>query len=1238
MDYNLETLGDGRFQKLCQALLTASYPNVQCLPIEQPDGGRDAFVHHANGFLVFQVKYSKSPATKNERIAISDLIKSEKTKVEALIARGATAYYLMTNISGTSHLDVGSIDLVHEELTSAFGIPSFCWWRDDLERRIESTTGLIWRYPDIFRGSDFLEVLTSGKTGALTANKTGTFRAYVSAQYIRESDVRFQQVQIQNSLLDLFTDTPIGAARDKLPSPDVCKVPEPHLTHIMSTVQQHRYRHYENGSGSLAADWLLAIAPESGLQRIVLEGAPGQGKSTVTQYLAQIQRMRTLRKTGDSTKVPEQHLAHTVRIPLRVDLRDYAAWLTGNDPFAAEKDVRRPLNGSDGIESFLSHQVFTLSGGREFGIDDLTVTLTDSHCLLILDGFDEVADKATRVRLIDQIRSGSERLGNDCCSIQVIVTSRPAAFILSPGFSEREWLHLSLLPMQIEQISAYTDKWIAARSFQSSDGREFKALLLDRVARSHIRSLAQNPMQLAILLSLITTKGRSLPDKRTALYDSYMDLFFGREAEKDETVRENRDVLVQIHQYVAWTLQLDAEKPGGSGSISQADLESLVKQFLISKEHDGDVLRLFTGVVERVGALVSRVEGMLEFEVQPLREYFAGRFLYETAPYSPPGAERGGTRPQRFDALVRRPYWLNVARFYAGCYSAGELASLVSGLKHVGDDTNHNLVSHVQQLSLLFLNDWVFSQEPRTVRDVISFLTSDETLRLLLANRASWEDDRLLLPEKSGRKELVERTREVFLATSEAAYLGRLGLLLRLNLDLSERWLIWEQVRATGDIGFFHASCLGLFLDAEHSRLRELIDLYGDDARQALIAVGRWEALRHEDRVAALSAVIDKRPQLAINRRDGRISKSDVGLYRAYVMANPYIYSFLLVNNASQISFEEVLMRYGVFYPPNAEHDGSEGDESGLFDVTKAAYRASRVSVSDWRTSLEPWSDYIESVRRTWSASSRVYYLAAIAAGIKSKSSRALGFESLLDEKLPLTERARYARLKSSTAWWKRALTDASPGTQTLWVMLLLLAWAPSAVIKAMAARLSRSISELDDECWGDLLIGLRAVISSTGEGRQPLTGFEEATLSSISAPRLKAVLMLRLPRSLSSRILVEQLNEYDGKDQQLGSFLTSRAMNEARRDPKTWRDLITFLKKHNSRPLESDAGQSIGHEGFYYERNHGMPILVAQDVIGSQMSLPLTVLEIAQVTMSRRVGNTSTTLGDLSIEEDWFI
>ena len=73
-------------------------------------------------------------------------------------------------------------------------------------------------------------------------------------------------------------------------------------------------------------------------------------------------------------------------------------------------------------------------------------------------------------------------------------------------------------------------------------------------------------MQLSILLFLIRTKGVSLPDKRTHLYDRYVDVFFDREAEKTEWVLKHRPELEGIHQALGWKLHAAAEV-GGDGTI-----------------------------------------------------------------------------------------------------------------------------------------------------------------------------------------------------------------------------------------------------------------------------------------------------------------------------------------------------------------------------------------------------------------------------------------------------------------------------------------------------------------------------------------------------------------------------------------------------------------------------------------------------------------------------------------------
>ena len=98
-------------------------------------------------------------------------------------------------------------------------------------------------------------------------------------------------------------------------------------------------------------------------------------------------------------------------------------------------------------------------------------------------------------------------------------------------------------------------------------------------------------MQLAILLSLIHTRGASLPDKRTALYDSYVELFFSREAEKSTSVREHRELLIDIHRYLAWVLHSESEQGRSRGSLTEEELHKRVSDYLAHEGYDTSLAR-----------------------------------------------------------------------------------------------------------------------------------------------------------------------------------------------------------------------------------------------------------------------------------------------------------------------------------------------------------------------------------------------------------------------------------------------------------------------------------------------------------------------------------------------------------------------------------------------------------------------------------------------------------------------
>lgn len=1236
MDYDIEALGDDRFQKLCQSILTATYPNVQCLPVNQPDGGRDAFARSEGGVIIFQVKFSRNPSNRSERDAVEALISSEKSKVAGLVAKGATSYVLLTNVSGTSHLDAGSIDRTQAELSAAFGIPAMCWWRDDIERRIEAIDGLIWRYPELLRSTDFLEAIAL-KQGALTSKDAyDVFRSYMEAQYVRDSEVKFQQVQIQNLLLDLFTDTPIAFAREKQPKPlsNACSTGSFQQLSFPAGHEQNIYYHHRQ-TVVHAADWLLRAAPERGLQRIVLEGAPGQGKSTVTQYISQVHRLKSSKNFQHESRVPEHHLEHLIRLPFRVDLRDYSTWLADNDPFAGSKAVPRPAGSIDTLESFIAHQVKHLSGGRQFDVNMLTTLLDGVHCLIVLDGFDEVADVPTRIKIIEQTRLFAARVQRMVMSAQLIVTSRPNAFILSSGFPEREWMHLSLRPLQVAQISEYADKWIVAKELSPIRGKEFKDLLGDRISRPHIRSLAQNPMQLAILLNLINTKGLSLPDKRTALYESYMDLFFGREAEKDEVVRENRDVLMQIHEYVAWMLQTDAERPGGAGSITQEMLEQVVGDFLASKGHEVDVLKLFKGAVERVGALVSRVQGMIEFEVQPLREFFTGRYLYVSAPYSTLGNERGGSRPRRFAALAKRPYWSNVARFYAGCYNSGELASLLSGLEEVHDEASEASKGHALQLGLLLLSDWVFAQEPRIVSSVIEFLALDRNFEHLIANQVTWEENRIALPVRCGRAEMGRAAIVKSLDAVDVGYAVRAGDVAVLNSAFSVRMTEWQKHVGTDANRLEKAVALGIFGEAPREVLDELIAGLGPKAIEEAVAAGRWKQLSPGEMAIALERAATHLSSGLRHYMFEDFGKERV-LLRALWLLSPSNYTVIKYSDSPDYPLTNLLERYGLPDCTSADREESSAPHLGLTDFVTSCERALDASRVSWISTLDPWSDLVESGRRTWGQTLPLMTLAAIAAGIRSKSVRALEFDDLLARQMPLAERARHARLRTNLSWWVDQWSRATSDEDRRWLSLMTVCWGAGPIVQASLEGLSDVVDGMTDSDFEEFSRSVDTVMAVSPGGRPQLTGLGVGEISAIVSTRLAFVLTARLSDLGRKKARISIANRAHGVDDAVKSRVLFWLVSSAYREPSLWDEAISLAKRYGD-ALRRYEGERRPGRAMHYGGRSGMARKTAEGFLRDAGYRPMVLVEAAVSSVRQLQASDRRPLGEVASEEGWF-
>jgi hypothetical protein len=602
------------------------------------------------------------------------------------------------------------VDTILKKYAEGLGIQMSCMWQADIDAIVDATTREVkWSYPEMLAGHDLIRFLI--EADRLESNDKelhSLLLKVIGVQWQQDARVKFKQVELDtHNLLDLFID--VEAAR----------VVAPNRTLALQDQRLNR----TGPVGGTASYLLNALIPFT-----LVRGEPGQGKSTLGQYLTQVHRMEYLteRKATDPKRAILR--ADKPRIPLRIDLQDYGAWLDGQDPLTdtLDKKVREPVPRRRGsIEAFLAYFLESASGGIPATIALVNDIIERFPLLLVLDGLDEVASESTRGRVVNEIDNFCGRLQATDPPPQVVVSTRPNASNLpepSPDIFET----IALRPLNKTLRSSYLRKWSDARSIKGPHRRKLQKTFDERTAEPHIAQLADNPMQLTILLYLLQKRGESVPSGRTELYRSYMETFLDREASKSEAVQNNRADLEEVTAYLGWHIQARAESDGGTGQLSARAIRRAINEYLFRVGKDGSLVEeLFKGVVDRVWALTSKVEGTFEFDVQPVREYFTAKYLYEYA-----GADnRRLQKSTILRELVRRPYWLNTGRFYAGFANPNEITGLAEGLEDEVEETLRH--QQVRLAAWTLFSDRVFAARPRTEKRAARLLIDDLGIRLI---------------------------------------------------------------------------------------------------------------------------------------------------------------------------------------------------------------------------------------------------------------------------------------------------------------------------------------------------------------------------------------------------------------------------------------------------------------------------------------------------------------------------
>jgi len=357
-------------------------------------------------------------------------------------------------------------------------------------------------------------------------------------------------------------------------------------------------------------------------QRLVILGDPGAGKTTLLRYLAY--QHATALQQGISTL--EQLGA--VRLPIYIRMAEYADAVSREPALALSTYLPR---------YYAAHEC------RAEGLERLFARwLAEGHCVILLDGLDEVTDAAQRsdlARRVEEFVREYVAAGN-----RFVLTSRPTGY--DAARLSGDYAHYRVQDMSETEGAAFLQRWCyAVEQVQTPDvdptpaaEREIKGIMAAIKNNPGVARLATNPLLLT-LIALIHRANASLPTSRASLYKQAAETLIRRwEANPDQQAKAfmltEREV-AQVLGPLAYCMH--ANRPDGTVTASEAKqmikpvlarLRGLEADDLAIEEAVDDFLRR---VRESTGLFVERQTGQYGFMHLSFEEYFAARYILQKA-------------------------------------------------------------------------------------------------------------------------------------------------------------------------------------------------------------------------------------------------------------------------------------------------------------------------------------------------------------------------------------------------------------------------------------------------------------------------------------------------------------------------------------------------------------------------------------------------------------------------------
>lgn len=723
-DYDFSGLSTRSFEHLVQSLAARLIGDRVSVFGDGPDGGREATFegptlygapHPWDGYGVVQAKFKQRSegTTRDGAWAVAQL-KGELTSLPTRAA-GVPDYYLFVTNVVLSPGEGGFKDQAHMVLRNfvhAHHMKAFdVWDYDKLRALLDLNRDIRMGYAAWITAGDVLSELAEW-VGGLRPDFDDILERFLSKELLADQYSKLGQAGHAADeaipLATVFVDLPSSDS----PSDQTEDRNQLGIVRLLTDVAREE----------LKGAWTArpGVPPRSPMNgRVVLIGGPGQGKSTIGQFLCQLFRAAFLRDFTAASLSPSVVQAIDLiemqsekegldipgvkRLPLRVPLNDYATKL------ATDPDLS--------LLRYWTNQIRARTDS-EISPDELRSFLGVCPCFVVLDGLDEVPPSTNRTELMRQVDEFFVDLASASSDVLVLATSRPQGY--SEDFSPKHFHHRWLMPLSVPLGLHY-----ASRLTQVRYGNDFERVetVMDRLRRASEEDatarLMESPLQVTIMTFLVDRMGQP-PQERWNLFDEYYRLIYLRELERDipaaAVLRNHQSDIDTIHRHCGLLLQLESERSGGTNARLTTDqFKQLVNNRLESEGHEGENLsRLTDAIIDaaatRLVFLVGLEQGQVGFEIRSLQEFMAAEGLMD--------ADDSMTQV-RLRSIAGSENWRNVYLFCTGKvfskreYLRDSVTAICAELNQGARDQSLAAIAAGSTLALDLLQDRSATRAPR---------------------------------------------------------------------------------------------------------------------------------------------------------------------------------------------------------------------------------------------------------------------------------------------------------------------------------------------------------------------------------------------------------------------------------------------------------------------------------------------------------------------------------------------